>query len=175
MKTIYLLRHAKAENGALEMQDFDRALTPRGAEDAAALGKLMASNAPSIDWVLCSTAARAKQTWEQLSLQWTHTPPAQFSDKLYLATTGDLLHELHQLDNNCQSFMLVGHNPGLHHLAFTLVGSGEKSLLNELEIQFPTCALAVITVDCDRWEDINPSQGILTQFHYHHAQADRVA
>lgn len=175
MKTIYILRHAKAENGTPDMQDFDRGLTPRGAEDAAALGALLAGEAMDMDKVLCSSAARARQTWEQVSLQWQHTPPAEFIDKLYLATTGDMLHDIQQLDDAHHTVMIVGHNPGLHHLCLTLAAGGDKAALHDLELQFPTCALAMLTIDTDRWQSVEPDSAYLQSFRHHHARADRVA
>jgi phosphohistidine phosphatase len=42
MKTILLMRHAKAEPGVPGQRDFDRSLSPRGQDDAARMGRAIA-------------------------------------------------------------------------------------------------------------------------------------
>ena len=39
--------------------------------------------------------------------------------------------------------LLIGHNPGLHHLALTLAAAGDE--LDRLEAKFPTGGLATLT------------------------------
>ena len=59
---VWLLRHAAAEDGARSGRDADRALTPEGAERAAAVARELARVAPGIEAVLTSPYRRARQT-----------------------------------------------------------------------------------------------------------------
>ena len=51
--------------------------------------------------------------------------------------------------------MLVGHNPGLHELAFALTGSGNAAARSALADNLPTSGLAVIDFDIDDWGDVS--------------------
>jgi phosphohistidine phosphatase len=52
--------------------------------------------------------------------------------------------------------MIVGHNPGLENFAGALAGRGDKPARKALDDGFPTCALAVIELDVERWTDVSP-------------------
>ena len=64
MKTILLMRHAKAEPGVPGQKDFDRPLAERGNEDALRMGRALAKTGEVPDAIVSSPAARAKQTAE---------------------------------------------------------------------------------------------------------------
>ena len=64
MKTILLMRHAKAEPGVPGQKDFDRPLAERGDEDALRMGRALAKMGEVPDAIVSSPAARAKQTAE---------------------------------------------------------------------------------------------------------------
>jgi phosphohistidine phosphatase len=60
--------------------------------------------------------------------------------------------------------MLIGHNPGLGHLAGSLCGSGPRKALERMRAKFPTGALAVIEFDIDRWNELAAGTGRLRAF-----------
>ena len=62
MKTLLLLRHAKSDWGNPSQGDFDRPLSARGREAAPLMGAYLAQQGLRPDLVLCSAAARARQT-----------------------------------------------------------------------------------------------------------------
>ncbi|HEV7745935.1 MAG TPA: histidine phosphatase family protein [Pyrinomonadaceae bacterium] len=62
MKTLFLLRHARAENLAPGSSDFDRALDERGKKEARAAGVFIGQLQLQFDLVLCSNAVRARET-----------------------------------------------------------------------------------------------------------------
>ena len=66
-RTLVLLRHAKAETPG-EVFDYDRRLAPRGAADAVAAGAWLAAHDLLPDLVLCSPAARTRQTWHGVAV-----------------------------------------------------------------------------------------------------------
>ena len=64
--------------------------------------------------------------------------------------------------------MLVGHNPGLEHVATLLarepVRRKERARHEALEEKFPTCALAILDFDIGRWRDVEKGAGKLVDF-----------
>ncbi|TLU72253.1 histidine phosphatase family protein [Lichenicoccus roseus] len=141
-----MLRHAKAlaaAPGAPDDWDHARPLADRGLMDAAAMGRLLRERGWRPEQALVSTAARARQTYAQLGLQ----PPdgstaAAFHDHLYLAEPDSLLDALREAPADADSVLLVGHNPGLHELAYRLSGEADA-----LQRGFPTCMLAIFAVE----------------------------
>src|SRR5690606_32103833 len=108
-RRLILVRHAKAVEEEVG-GDHARTLSPRGREDAAALGSWLAAEGLVPDQVFCSTAARTRETLALIGAQW----PTVFSDKLYLATAGEILSHAAAAEDAATTVMLVGHNPGMH-------------------------------------------------------------
>jgi phosphohistidine phosphatase len=164
MKILYLLRHAKsswAEEGA---EDFDRPLSGRGRRAAPAMADYMAAHHYRPDLILCSPAARTRETLALMQPRLGAAPPAQFDRHLYLATADELLQRLQAVRPDVGSLLLIGHNPGLERLAAKLAGRGERELLGELRRKYPTAALAVLAFDVARWKEVNESGGELRDF-----------
>jgi phosphohistidine phosphatase len=60
--------------------------------------------------------------------------------------------------------MLVGHNPGMEHLAMALAGPASKpKALAKLHAKFPTAALAEIAFETTAWRDIGHGAGRLNR------------
>jgi phosphohistidine phosphatase len=74
------------------------------------------------------------------------------------------MHQLSEVDDSVSSVLVVGHNPGMHHASLTLAESKQTKLRTELELKFPTCALATLRFDITHWDDISPRQGRLLDF-----------
>ena len=62
------------------------------------------------------------------------------------------------------SVLVIGHNPGLAHLAAALAPRGDRRALARMREKYPTSGLAVIHLHIDRWEQIEPGAGTLTDF-----------
>lgn len=174
MKTLYVLRHAKAELGDADGQDFDRRLIERGQQSSIDLGKLFAKEGWGPKTVLSSSAARTKETIELLNKQLTPPLSVEYLDQLYLADFGELLSTIHSTDDSIPSAMLVGHNPGLHQLCLTLTATGTTDFTSALALKFPTCALAIIQLDVETWEEVAPGCGELKQFLNRHDVQQRL-
>src|SRR5579872_6991342 len=89
MRRLYLLRHAKAVTADPALDDHDRALTVRGMHDASAMARYMRKNGFLPDLILCSSAARTRQTAE-LVLREIEVR-TDYRDSLYLAEAGKIL------------------------------------------------------------------------------------
>jgi phosphohistidine phosphatase len=139
-RTLLMLRHAKAVHVA-GMADLDRELTGRGRRDAAAVGGWLRESGLLPDRVLCSSSARTRQTWQEVSAALgpqAAVASVSFDSRLYYAGAGRLLAAIREVDTGLRTVLLVGHNPAVHDLVADLTGAAGLS--------FPTCALAVITV-----------------------------
>ncbi|NQV79511.1 MAG: histidine phosphatase family protein [Alphaproteobacteria bacterium] len=155
MVTLYLLRHAKSSQATGGLNDEDRSLNERGRTAAAALGRYMHDYGLRPDLILSSPAQRTRETLEILggAAAWgPANPPERFIDRLYLATSAEILTAVRAVADPAQSILVVGHNPGIHELALTVVKPGQNDYANLLGA-YPTGALAVLTSDAATWQD----------------------
>jgi phosphohistidine phosphatase len=151
MKRLILLRHAKAERSAPSGRDFDRPLSPRGLDDAARAGRVLAAAGLIPDVVLVSAAARTVQTWEQAS---PALPDAkvQIRQDLYNAPS-ERLQAVAEAEHDAQTVLVIAHNPGVGALAYELAARAtlvEAGLKDDLEQGFPTAGAAAFELGEDR-------------------------
>lgn len=151
MPTLILLRHAKAVAG-LGMADVDRTLNDRGRRDAAAAGEWLRENGLVPDSVLCSTAARTRETLALLGID----AEVSFESGIYDNDPDGLLMLVNRTPDDVERLLLVGHNPSVHQLVHDLTGSAPNSV--------PTCAFAVIELPVP-WADVRPGVGTLRTVH----------
>lgn len=161
-RRLILVRHAKAMEEAAG-GDHARILSERGRADAAALGTWLEEHALKPDLVLCSTAARTRETLALL----VRTTPTILSDKLYLATAGEMLAQLQAVDDTVATVMMVGHNPGAHALLALLVDDyANEADADRMMLKFPTSACAVVSFEGAHWKDIAPETARLELLRY---------
>jgi len=163
MVTLSLFRHAKSTWDNPGIGDFERPLAPRGEQAAPRMGAFMECEGLVPDLVLCSTARRARQTFELAQAEWEAKPEVRYEDDLYGAGPGDMLRFIHTLPASVTHAMLIGHNPGMHSLAIFLSGDGEANAMVALEMKYPTAALAVIKFEGE-WGSVGSAAGYLQQF-----------
>lgn len=148
MKSLTLFRHAKTERESSTGRDFDRRLAERGREDAPRVGDELRKLGLDYDLVLSSPAARAAETAEMAGLS------AQFDERIYDATTGELLSIVQKADDSVNRLMLVGHNPGFERLASELVG---------YFVEMPTGSIAEIELASEHWREAGNTGARLTR------------
>ena len=163
-KTLYILRHGKAETGSATLDDHERGLNQQGIDACAVIGKYMVDKAIKPDLVLCSTAKRAKTTWNLVKEASKCTSKQEFTDALYLASANEIVKHLACLPETMSSVMVVGHNPGLHQLCLNVSKQGDEDLLELLMMKFPTCAFATIDLGDTLWEQMVHANGRLAIF-----------
>jgi phosphohistidine phosphatase len=166
MKRLYLLRHAKAVPADPALDDHARELTVRGMHDASAMARYLCKNGFVPGLMLISTSARTRQTAELVLREMQ--AKAEYREALYLAEAGKILAMVQGVAQSAESVMVVGHNPGLEDLASFLarepVRRKERHRRDVLDEKFPTAALAVLDFDIQKWRDIGPGEGKLTDF-----------
>jgi phosphohistidine phosphatase len=167
MKTLLLLRHAKSSWDE-ELPDDKRPLAKRGREAAPQVGRYMAKKDLVPDLILCSTARRTTETLDLILPYFKKGIPIKYEDQLYLAEYPDLLARIRWVDDKVKTLLMIGHNPGLEQLAFTLAmaasGANEDDQMRRLAEKFPTGALAVLTFELKSWKNVKEGKGRLDDF-----------
>ena len=107
------------------------------------------------DLALVSTSARTRETTALLMAHWPAPAPLDIQRKLYLAEAPSLLEALRAAPDEVRTLMLVGHNPGLADLALNLTAGGDPHARVRMMEGFPTCALAVLEVPAQHWEELD--------------------
>ena len=88
---------------------------------------------------------------------------------LYLAAPDTLMDIISQTHDEVETLLLVGHNPGMHELAYALgANSADENAgnvhMDALARKFPTCSLAVIEFDMQSWRDIGHGASHLQRY-----------
>ncbi|MEV0222228.1 histidine phosphatase family protein [Streptomyces sp. NPDC050704] len=161
LRRLVVLRHAKSAwpDG---VPDHQRPLAPRGRRDAPAAGRALAEADCLPDLALCSTAVRARQTWELAAGQWGTPPPVHLDPRVYAADVPELLTVVREVPAEVKTLLLIGHNPGLEELVLTLAGDGVDDTLDDVRTKFPTSAIAVLAWYGRGWESLGPGAALLT-------------
>ncbi|MER6027012.1 histidine phosphatase family protein [Streptomyces sp. NPDC001851] len=163
LRRLVVLRHAKSD-WPEGVEDHRRPLAPRGLRDAPAAGRALADADCLPDLALCSTAVRARRTWELASAEWGTPPPVRYDRRLYAADVPDLLEVVREAPPEVETLLVVGHNPGLEELVLELAGDGLDDTLDRVRTKFPTCAIAVLDWRGTGWTALAPGTALLTSF-----------
>jgi len=164
MLTLSLLRHAEASSADPKLADHERPLTPRGRIEASRMGAWIAAAALRPDYVLCSEAARARDTLALILAKADGAPPAvSYDPALYLASSAKLLQRIRAAEV-VPHLLLIAHNPGLHSLALGLIRSGPRNDTMALAAEFPSAGFAIIDFDVASWSELGPATGHLRVF-----------
>ena len=163
MSRLMLLRHAKTASAEPGENDRDRKLTARGRADAPVIGAYIAHHRLVPDLALVSPAVRAEETWDLVAGALPAQPRLVKDERIYNASPrrlSTLIRETRQ----AASILLVGHNPGLHELAVSLIASGDVDARERLFEKLPTCGLVVIDLPFDDWSKLHANSGRLERF-----------
>ncbi|MEV6807012.1 histidine phosphatase family protein [Streptomyces sp. NPDC051132] len=162
LRRLVVLRHAKSA-WPEGVEDRLRPLAPRGLRDAPAAGRALAAGSLP-DLALCSTAVRARRTWELVAAEWATPPPVRHDRRLYAAGVPELLQVVREVPAEVRTLLLIGHNPGLAELVTELAADGLDDALERVRTKFPTCAVAVLSWHGSGWPALAPGSALLTSF-----------
>jgi phosphohistidine phosphatase len=160
VQTLYLLRHAKSSWADPTLVDHERPLAPRGRRDAKRIAKHLLRLGAEPELVLCSSAARTRETLELLRPA-VGNATVMIEDGLYAASSDALLARVRGVPDGVASVMLIGHNPSLQELAVVLASAGDEQ--ERLEAKFPTAALATLAV-AGTWSRVVPGAATLIAY-----------
>jgi len=146
MKTLTLVRHAKASNDDPTWADRDRPLADRGRQEAIEMGKRLAGRKVKPDLLLSSPALRALTTAQLMAdALGCERKEIVVDDRLYASSAQGLLAVIRALDDTLDRAMLFGHNPEFTELAHRL----SSEIVN-----MPTCAVAEFRFNPTKWSDL---------------------
>lgn len=154
-RTLVVLRHAEAAQG-IGVADEDRPLTERGIRDARQVGRELASGGDIPDLVLCSTALRARQTMREVTQDLPGDRTVEHDRSIYSGDVDTLLELVRETGEDIATLLLVGHNPTVHRLVWTLVGDGVID-------GFPAAGFASIELP-EAWSEAAQGNGKLVRF-----------
>ncbi len=146
---LVLIRHAKSDWGDTGQRDHERPLAERGRRDAPRMGTWLAQGGHAPDLVLCSDAARTRETVALMRPEWPGTTEIRHEPSLYSAPPRQLLAALKGVTERCVA--LVAHNPGIGRLAAELADTIPD---HPRFTDYPTCAVTVLEFDAGDWSDI---------------------
>ena len=115
------------------------------------------------DAVVCSTARRARETWELAAVGLADavpgaTPRVRYEPRVYEATVLGLLMLVREFPDDSTTMLIVGHNPSIAELAVGLTAPPP-----EPPQAFPTAAVAVLGLAGD-WAATGPGEARLLAF-----------
>jgi phosphohistidine phosphatase len=164
MPRLLLLRHAKSSWDDAEVDDFDRPLNSRGRRSAPLMGRHCAQHNLVPQAILCSAARRTRETLSGLIPYLAGDIDIRILRDLYMTSQDRHLDHIRGLSDASRTAMLIGHNPTMQDLAVRLIGSGNPSLIAEIEDKFPTAAVAVIDFDLRTWREVADKTGRVVAF-----------
>lgn len=148
---LILIRHAKSSWDDPYDDDHARVLNKRGRASAQAIGTWLVERGYVPEVLLCSDAARTRET---AALALPETTPV-LSHQLYHASPDTILALVKK--QTARTVAVIGHNPGLGLLANALVKEAPE---HRRFSDYPTCATTVI----DFADAVAPQAGTCTDF-----------
>ncbi len=146
MKNLLLMRHAKSSWKDVSLNDHQRPLNKRGKRDALCMGKYLQEQGVILDAILCSTAARARETVKRFLKEYTYEGDVFYVDDLYQASFETYIALLCQVLEPADTVMVVGHNPEMD--TFLEIACDEFEHMS-------TGAVAVIQFPIERWSELS--------------------
>jgi phosphohistidine phosphatase len=165
-RRLVLIRHAKSAypHG---VPDHERPLAGKGRRHAQAAGRWLVAEGPRIGLALCSTATRARHTWEivhaELLASGTDVP-TRWEPDLYGADPDGVVELVRSLAADTATVAVVGHEPTMSGLVEELAGRGsDPDALAAASAKFPTSGIAVLHFR-GAWADLAPGAARLEAF-----------
>lgn len=159
MKTLYLLRHAKSSWDNPDLKDFERPLAARGLNDIPLIAERFLHRKGSVGSITCSPAMRTKATAKLFAEQIDFPVDDIGSNpELYFAGESMFLKAASLVDENCESAMLVGHNPAITEFVNIMANTDIDNI--------PTCGLVELSLPIEDWSGIQFGSATLVEFDY---------
>jgi len=150
MKTLYLIRHGKAESKE-GGPDIKRNLESEGRDEVSRTAEQLLAKHIKPSLILSSPANRAYQTAEIVAeMLGYRIADIAIEKDIYYTSEEVLLETICRQDDQYESILLAGHNPSITHLA--------GMLTNEYKNFIPTGGLVAFGIESESWNDFNKSK-----------------
>ena len=153
MKKLLLIRHAKAAH-THGITDFERPLKESGIEDATMMAQRLHENDIIPQLIISSPALRTLTTANIFSEHFA-IHAVETDEHIYEASEGALLQIIDKFPEERDFIALVGHNPGMSEILNYLTGESKD---------IPTCGVAFINFEVDKWKEVSLNNGNLLYY-----------
>jgi len=162
-RKLLLLRHAKS--AWPDVADHERPLARRGRRDAPFAGRWLRAAGLVPDCVVCSTARRARETWQLAAAELDASAAASFDQRVYGAAADELLDLARGSAPGARRLLIVGHDPAMQQLTLALASAStdDADTLDRVRDKFPTAAIAVLEFT-GTWQELGPARARLINF-----------
>ena len=144
MKTLLIIRHAKAET-VFTLNDFERPLNERGKKDAPETAKRLLQKKINIDAFVSSPAKRAKKTAQLFSEVYGRSEAdIIYISSLYQAPAETFYEVIEDLDDEFDTVAVFAHNPGVTHFANDLTDAVKLD-------NIPTSGVFAVSAAITQW------------------------
>jgi phosphohistidine phosphatase len=164
LKRLMLLRHAKSDY-PFGVADSERPLATRGDREAPLAGRWMIDHGVVPDYILCSTALRARSTCAWVGSELGEQGPTPYLDaRIYGAAPAELVSIINETPETVGTLLVIGHLPTVQEVAMRLasVASDEEAVM-ELATRYPTLGLTVMEV-AKPWAELDGRDARVTEF-----------
>ena len=153
IKTLYLIRHSKADFPSDGITDFERPLTQQGVSDSHCIALKLSAAKVEWDLVISSPAFRAVNTAIIFSKE-LGFPASQIllNENLYESGVRDYLQVANTIGDEVKSAAIFGHNETISEFVTYLTGK---------IADFPTSGVAIISISTS-WSEITGGAADLT-------------
>jgi phosphohistidine phosphatase len=159
MKTVIIVRHAKAVGKDIGIPDIERSLTRKGVADSQIMAARLKELGRTADLFMSSPANRAVETAHAFADVLDY--PVQkilVKDILYDGPAEPFLEIVRNLDEAYQSVLMFGHNPDFAEFAHLLSAQFTHDL--------PKAAVLIVEFGIDRWHQLTAGAGAVAHFDY---------
>lgn len=157
MKQLLLVRHGKSDWGTAAQTDFERPLNKRGKENAPEMADRLLKRGFKFDLMVSSPAKRALTTAKYFAEAYK-TEDIQLEKSIYEANTTALLKVVNAFDEDADTVIMFGHNPGFTDFANEL---SDANIYN-----IPTAGMVLISFPFESWKMISRGTGEMVFFDY---------
>jgi phosphohistidine phosphatase len=139
------------------------------------MGRWLRTNGHVPDQVLCSTARRARETWQLAQDGLGANPSVSFERRVYQASAEQLLDLAREASSKVGTLLVVGHDPAIQELTLMVAvaappGSSDAvgdavagDARDRVRAKFPTAAVAVLELT-GNWGQLGPGTARLAAF-----------
>ena len=151
MKTLFIVRHGEASWDNPELSDYERPLLKEEINISKIVANYLCEKKIIVNKIISSSAVRAMET-AKVFAPIINFPKGKIEimKELYLAELNEIFDVLYAIDDEFDSVMIFGHNPGLTELA--------NAFLDKIVDNLPTTAVVSVKINNEKWTDISVSE-----------------
>ena len=139
--------------------DFERPLAARGIKDIPKMAERFKARSGRVDTIICSPSVRTKTTAQMFARELGFPRDEIGSNpELYFAGSSMFLKAASLLDDDCETAMMIGHNPAITDFVNEMAGSDINNI--------PTCGLVELRLPIDEWSEIEFASAELVEFDF---------